>query len=77
MTKFCLVLLTVLMLQPESKWVNSVWTQKISKGHFNTLTLKQNNKALSYDCEIDYTLKCPYKIVNDTLFITEKLELST
>jgi hypothetical protein len=71
MKNFCLFL-TVMLLQNDSKWVNSVWTQKISKGHFNTLKLKQGNKATSYDCELDYTLNCTYKIVKDTLFITEK-----
>ncbi|MDB5004509.1 MAG: hypothetical protein JWQ34_2734 [Mucilaginibacter sp.] len=72
MMKFCLMLLTLIVLQVNSKWINSQWNRKIAKGCVNTLKLKENGKAFSYDCELNYTLNCTYKIIKDTLFITEK-----
>jgi len=43
----------------------------VVKGAYNTLTLRLNGKAESYDCELNYTFKCTYKIVKDTLYVTE------
>jgi hypothetical protein len=66
------MLFIVITQTVNNKWANSVWTQKIAKRYFNTLKLKPGSKATFYDCELNYTLNCTYKIIKDTLFITEK-----
>ncbi len=66
-----MIFLTAIALQTDGKYINSVWSRGIAKGCVNTLKLKTNDKADSYDCELDYTFKCTYKIIKDTLFITE------
>ena len=52
--------------------VNSVWTCKIADGCIDILRFKPNSVALAYDCEVNYTFNCRYKIVKDTLFVIEK-----
>lgn len=51
---------------------NTIWTCQISKSCTDILTLKVNNNATEYDCELNYTVHGTYKIVKDTLFLTLK-----
>ncbi|MFD0751669.1 hypothetical protein ACFQZS_16075 [Mucilaginibacter calamicampi] len=71
MMKLVLTLFIVIILRDSSDYLNSVWVYPVAKGCVNTLKLKAKGKADSYDCELDYTFNCTYKIVKDTLFLTE------
>jgi hypothetical protein len=68
-----LSLLVLFMISPlhQQNLINSEWTFKVTSKAVNVLKLQANNKALRYDCELDYTFKDSYTVKDDTLFLLE------
>lgn len=51
--------------------INNDWQFKVSEDCIYKLIFKQNNTGESYNCEVDETNEISFKIVKDTLLITE------
>lgn len=51
---------------------NTVWTFQVGKGCTDTLKLKAHQIATEYDCEVKYTFHGSFKVIKDSLLITEK-----
>jgi hypothetical protein len=57
--------LLIMLMGFTDPFVNTIWICKISKNCNDTLKFKSNFMVISYDCEMNYTFKDTYKILND------------
>lgn len=73
--KAAFILFTILVAQLSNRTynlVNTVWEYKIANGCLNTYKFRSEKIVDEYDCELNYTFKCTYRISKDTLVIIEK-----
>jgi hypothetical protein len=73
--KVAFILFTILVAQLSNRTynlVNTAWEYKIAIGCVNTYKFRSEKIVDEYDCELNYTFKCTYRISKDTLIIIEK-----
>ncbi|WP_199140411.1 hypothetical protein [Pedobacter sp. ASV12] len=51
---------------------NTTWIFHVSDACIDTLVFKPNQKAISYDCELNYAFNGEYSFIRDTLIVSLK-----